>query len=428
MPDTGFDPQQPGGLVDTSGGGLDPGLYWAASQGGRFPGDTANLLGYNAATGGQPQPVTGGGPPSGMGGSLLSILLGIPALAPLFNSLLSHGATGATSPTDPSMGGPNNFFSGPFAGYGPTGNPLGGLGDIGNRQPSDMPEGTSPGNVDASGPAGGGGGGGSGHGGGGGGSYVFHPYGGLQGQGTFVNLAPAYPGQAAPRATFTGGSGSSDRPPAQAMPPAPPPRPSSGGGGGGPASGPGGGGSPGGGGGQGGGGGGGGVPQPATATKPGKGPSQTPNAGYTGVNTNNLGRGTPGWVEDPTAGVVDTSGMPLPTIPAPRPGESFDQYQTQLHDLGYSQDSIASIVGRYGFNPGATYGVPTPGGGPLTQPGGWGWGTGPVVRGPDGYTFANDPSVNSPGVGNKPNAADRIGGAGIGGGGLLDLLLGGVRY
>jgi hypothetical protein len=367
----------------------------------------------------------GGGKDAGAGGILgiIMSLLGIP-LGGLLGGALSRALGGSSTPGQPvsgQAGGPVNFFSGPGATYTSPGSTLNGLGDIGNPRPADGTDSPGLGAVPNSGPLSGGGGGkGHGGGGGGGGTYVFHPYGGLQGQGAFVNWNPKYPGQAAGGATFTGGSPSSDRP---ALAPPPPPR----GSGGVPGQGePGGGGKAPGGGSAG-----------RSPGKPGKTPAQdlpapgaglgarpAPrqsdplNQGYKGVDTTNLDRGTPGYVQDSTTGIQDTAGMPMGTLPAPKPGESYQDYMTQLHDLGYSQDSIASIVGRYGFGPGPT--GPGPGGE------GWNWGTGPVMRGANGYGFANQ----QPGLGatGGPNAADRIGGGGsgtsiAGGGNLVDSIL-----
>lgn len=445
MPDSGQDPSQPGGIVDASGGGLDPGAWMALSQGGHFPGDTQNYLGYLGSTGGQPQQMAQGGggrAAPGILGVILS-LLGVPfggLLGGAAGNALGKYSTPGQPPTDPAAGGPQSFWSGPGAAYGPPGSTIGGLGDIGNRTPADgtdAPLGNGPG---ASGPASTPSGHRHGGGGGGGGTYVFHPYGGLQGQGSFVAWNPKYPGEPAGGATFTGGSGSSDRP-APAPAPGPPARGGHGAPGGGGANPPGGGSTGRPGGGQGGRPGGKPpAPQPAAG---GAGPQKPPganapnaaNVDYHGVDTSNVDRGAPGWMPDPTTGIQDTAGLPLPTLPAPKPGESYQDYMTQLHDAGFSSDAIASVMGAHGFQPGApggTYQAPAAGGGPLVQPdqpGGWNWGTGPVVStnpGGGGYAFANQ--VNSPGLGSDagPNAADMIRSGGGGGGirNLLDTILG----
>jgi len=361
-------------------------------------------------------PDAGKGGAGGILGIIMS-LLGIP-FGGMLGSALGRALGGSSTPGQPvsgQAGGPVNFFSGPGATYGPPGGTLNGLGDIGNPHPADGTDSPGLGSVPNSGPLAGGGGGGKGRGGGGGGgTYVFHPYGGLQGQGAFVNWNPKYPGQAAGGATFTGGSPSSDRP---ALAPPPSRHPLGGGGVPGP-------GEPGGGvGGPGRGAGG------RSPGKPGKTPAQdlpAPGAGlgtrpgphysqnlsqdYRGVDTSNLDRGTPGYVQDPTTGIQDTAGMPMGTLPAPKPGESYQDYMTQLHDLGYSQDSIASIVGRYGFGPGPV--------GPGPSGEGWNWGTGPVMRGDTGYQFANQ----APGLGatGRPSAADAL----SGGGGALHEIMG----
>jgi hypothetical protein len=327
----------------------------------------------------------GGKDPTGLIGMVLSLLTGIPFLGSALGALNKY-ATPGQPPTDPSTGGPNNFWSGPGAAFGPPGSTLGGTGDIGRPAPMDGTDSAGLGNVGGPGgsaapPAKGRGGGG-----GGGGTYVFHPYGGLQGQGSFVNWDPTYPGQTPDAATFTSGSGSSDRRPA-APPPARGGRQAGGsgsdpdGGTGGPGRPVGGRGGPGKGQGK--------VPSPQAPGgplgPPGK-PSKPVNpgnqaAGGAGVDTNQLGRGTPGWMQDPTTGIQDTSGMPMGTLPAWGPGESYQDYMTQLHDAGWSQDSIASILGPYGLGPGGK------GPGPTGE--GWNWGTGPVVLGPAGYQFMN---------------------------------------
>ncbi len=102
--------------------------------------------------------------------------------------------------------------------------------------------------------------------------------------------------------------------------------------------------------------------------------------GYSGIDAGNIDRGTPGWMRNPTTGTNDTAGMPLPTPRVPQPGESEGQYMDYLHGLGYGVDDIFGLMGGgRGFERDTG-----------TGEWGWdGWGTGPVVRGQDGYQFAN---------------------------------------
>ena len=94
--------------------------------------------------------------------------------------------------------------------------------------------------------------------------------------------------------------------------------------------------------------------------------------GERGYDTNYLERGTPGWVRDPTTGILNTAGMPRATPPARGMFATDDDWITALHDLGYDNESIAGMMGD--------------------------WGTGGVVRGPDGYMFANDPRAQESAV------------------------------
>lgn len=122
--------------------------------------------------------------------------------------------------------------------------------------------------------------------------------------------------------------------------------------------------------------------------------------GGVGYDTGYTFRGTPGWMSDPTTGIRNTAGMPLPTAPARSQFGTDDEYIGALHDLGYDMESIIGMM-----NP---------------------WGTGGVVRGSDGYMFANDPNAQdspyTPGnfglFGNTPGSYGNTPGSGAGGFGV----------
>lgn len=413
MPYTGYDPFGP---QDPSGGGLDPSLYYALSSGGRFPGDEQNYLEYLAA---QSRGTAGGNPDYDVP-DWLTRLGRIGRLLGSHERNVQRGGEGQ-APSD--VGGyPYHFFSGPGASYGPPGGPLHGLVDQG--RPTDPWDGPDR-------PQGGSTGGGDGKGGRGGGgpkfNFNFTPYAGMQHQSSFVDWQPtqAFAGSSGPT-RFAQGQGSSSRP-AQTTPPL-------GAGGGVRLPGVGGGGGQGGGrggagqggqgrgGGRGGGGKGGGKNTKPTQTDPAAeflswlfgsrgegnrwgaapGPGLRPNIGG-GVDVNNIDKGTPGWMQDPTTGIWDTRGMPNATPFGPNPGESFDSYLGRLHDSGLDSEAIGGLVGPYGFH--------------QNEKGEWeqGWGTGPVIRGPGGYQFANENrggggSTGGGGGGNKSNAGDMISG------------------
>lgn len=126
---------------------------------------------------------------------------------------------------------------------------------------------------------------------------------------------------------------------------------------------------------------------------------------FRGYDVGNLDRGMPGHLSDPTTS-LSRPGFPNPTPRAPMAGETSDSYMTWLHDAGFSQDDIASLVGRNGYHV-------DPQSGEL---GGWQWGAGPVVRGGDGYQFANQGGSGPAPA--RTNAADELRGDGGGGGAL----------
>ncbi len=428
MPTTGFDPFGP--APDPSGGGLDPSFYYAVSPGGRFPGDISNWLEYMA---GQSRGTAGGNPD-----------YDVPDWAQKYGRLgkilgwheknARQGGEGQ-SPDLPG-GYPYHFFSGPAAQFGPPGGPLHGLVDQGRpgggTWDQDRPGDSSSGPPKETGKKKGGGGGG-GH------KFSFTPYAGISHQPSFVDWQPTQPFQGAAGETrFVPGAGfgSSGAP----SPPAPPaaggvPGPGGRGGGGKGRGGGGGGGGAGGGkggrggkGGQGGQGGKGGKNQSA-GPGPGASPqdildwimggpsrrrdrdSPAPGPGMRdailgGVDPSNLDMGTPGWMRDRTTGIANTNGFPGSTPSAPLPGESWDQFANWLHDSGMRQEDIGAMLGPYGYR--------------QNEAGGWewGWGTGPVVRGENGYQFANQGPAGGavPWYDAGSQGAPRPGG-GFGGGG-----------
>lgn len=293
-------------------------------------------------------------------------------------------------------GYPYHFFSGPAADYGPQGGPLHGLVDQGRPEIWDTPEHRPPG--DEAGPGQGGGR----RGGGRGGNYTFTPYAGMAGGGSFVDWQPIQPGTPGPYEPTRFVPGGGGDPLSAAQPPGG--RGGRRGGGAGGRGGAGGQGQRQGGGGSGAGGGQRPAPAPAQPASSPASPldimaqivfgggtgGHNPGIGeasraatHGGVDVGNLDFATPGWTRDPTTGILNTSGFPGSTIPAPRDGESFDEYLTRLHDAGFDQATIQSLLGGQGFSPG-DHNVTTGRDDPWT----WNWGTGPVVRDEGGYRFA----------------------------------------
>lgn len=394
-----------GGVIDNSGGGQDPSYAYALAPGGRFPGDDYFNSEYRAAL----DNGSAFGDPDYQPGWLLNLLSHgragslIDAHA---NNVRSPGA--GQAPHDSGAAGSNSFFSGPGAAYGPAYGPTRGLVDQG-RPPGEAydgaehrPEGESTGGT---------GGKGKGHGGSQAGHFTFSPYQGIQHDAQFVDWQPTAFGEQPNGPTrFVGGGGSSTpRAPAASPTQAPPGGRSGGGAGQGQAGGGSGRGGAGSGHGAGRGGGGGGQGTGSGAGKPGSGGTisrglppvgggqgrpgslnQTHDSIYGGVDTNYLDFRTPGWLRDPTTGIMNTSGMPNATPFGPQSGfdpnvvgrspvQGFDSYMTQLHDAGLGNDDIMSLLGPYGYH--------------QNDAGDWmwEWGSGPVVRNPDsgGYEFAN---------------------------------------
>lgn len=433
MPYSGYDPQQPGALPDVSGGGRDPSAYYALSPGGRFPGDIYSYLEYLS---GLDRGTAGSNPDynvpdwlqnlPGSGGNVLRRLLSA------HERNVQNGGTGQ-SPDLP--GGPlHSFFSGPGAYYGPPGGELNGVIDIGRPTPWDGVDDPGLGRgVSETVPGGGGG-----RGGGGGNRTPLAPpipYAGLSFRPSFEAWNPS--GAGGPITTPGRSSlfGAATPTPAGPRPGTTPGRGGAGGGAGG--------GRAGRGSGVGGAGGGGGRNNQNLGV--GARPGSSPPAGLQdfldslgratdpvhfrqtgedfragtlgGVDVGNLDRGTPGWLFDPTTGIVNTSGFPGATPFGPETGQNRDSYIAQLHDQGLSNESIATLLGPYGF----TYTGPSaalrsdskPGEGMFDlRPGTWewNWGTGPVLvdkelraQGQGGYSFARDLSGRPAGSDDGPN-------------------------
>lgn len=398
MPFSGFDPQEHGALIDVSGGGSDPSAYYALSPGGRFPGD---LYAYLESLGALSRGTAGANPDYDVP-DFLQNLPGV--LGRLFRGHEQNVRNGGTGDVSYPLGGyPYQFFSGPAAQFGPPGGPLHGLVDMGNpdiwdfpeRAPDPPPSPPGRGRRQGAGPVppstlptyrG------AGH------SAQFLDWQPVQ---TFGDPSAGRPGQAPPASPsrFVPGQGQGPAPapprsregagPGQTLPlkPAAPRKPARAGqpanpGGPAPTTGSGSGnpyldflarlfggltpaGSTGG--------------DPASGSPGRREPgSLLGRPDLRGVNTGNLDLGSPGWIHDPTTGINNTAGFPLGTPNAPRLGQSWDDYAASLHDQGFSTDDILSLIGgRYGF----------------TGQGGdwdWNWGTGPVMRGPNGYDFARN--------------------------------------
>jgi hypothetical protein len=128
----------------------------------------------------------------------------------------------------------------------------------------------------------------------------------------------------------------------------------------------------------------------------------------TGIDTNNVDYRTPGWMRDPTAGVLNTSGFPGATPQAPTSGapanalpgspytyapyQDIDSYSTALHNQGFTNAEIMSLLNPNGYTQDAAGNWQ------------WGWGMGPVVStrpGGGGYAFARQASGPSSGGGSR---------------------------
>lgn len=436
---TGHDARYGGEPIDISGGGYDPSAYYSQSPGGRFRGDTQNYLDYLI---GLDQGTAGNNPDY----DVPSWAERLPGLYGRFakwheQNVRTGGTGNAPDFADPSL----YLYSGPAARYGPPGGPLHGLLD--QERPHNW-DGTDGNDADPGQPVGGG------RRGGGGGAaqpnFTFQPYAGLNHTPSFVGWQPDRPLSQPTQFVY----GQSTRQAAPAPAPAP--------------------GGPGGGGGVGGGRSGGRQRGPnqvppsgtgPTGNKPGGGgrggqPTQDdflafldeifggvsargPRAaadnfrqGFgAGVDMNLLDKGTPGWTRDRTLNPNMAGHRTPDTIPQPRAGQSVQEYMDELARQGVDTESIASLLGPNGFRVGDD--------GKMT--GEWGWGTGPVTRGDNGYQFANQGGGQAPGSGysmfgpgpgnnrgpgggfslfdRRPGGEDRQQLAG-GVGGLMDLILG----
>lgn len=419
MPWTGYDPQQSGGPIDVTGGGMDPSYAWALTPG-RFNGDEWAYLEYLAAKDPSASRTADGiGPGDADPNYKAPKLPGNGALSKIINALLAlhqknvTDHSGLSNPGDPQQGNVQSAFSGPGAAYGPLTGPTRGLFDQGNDGIFDGPEGRGDLGTVGGAPSGGK------HHGGGGGGYTgpsgpvvptAQPY-----QAHFLAWQPTNTGT--PR--FTGPAGPTSPAPAPAAAPGkqPPPGgyqgrwrgPNRGGSGAGSSS-----------------------PSPAAdgggATSSGGGdlsvaeaarqlgldpktindliagvsgsgvaagnvPEGGPRGRYDfgqndflGYDTNMLSMNAPGTLRDPSFGVYDTSGMPNPTPFMKNPGETSDDYMTRLHDAGFGMDDIGKL---------------------MSMQSGWGgWGTVVGNQGGGGYHFANQQPA---GGGGGSNAMGGIG-------------------
>lgn len=437
---TGHDPRYGGEPIDISGGGLDPSAYYHQSPGGRFPGDTQNFLDYIVG-------VDSGTAGANPGYDVPKWAENLPGLYGRFarwheSNVRSGGTGNAPDYADPSL----YLYSGPGARYGPPGGPLHGLLDQERPHNWDGTDGSTP-------DPGVGSGGGRRGGGGGGGqpNFQFQAYGGLNHRPSFVDWQPESPLSQPTRMVY----GESTRQGAPApLPGTNPGRQGGGVGGGGRGR-------------QGGAGGAGrGTPGPTGPARPRGGqPTQDdflsfldeffggvsargPRAagesfrqGFgAGVDMNLLDKGTPGWTRDRTLNPNMAGHRTPDTIPQPRAGQSSQEYMDELARLGYDTDSIASLLGPYGFGVNRDTGEMT---------GEWKWGTGPVTRGDNGYQFANGTGPGAGGssgfslFGQGPgNNRDPQGGFSLfdrrpsieerrelsGMGGLSDLISGGLNF
>ncbi len=410
---TGHDPRLGGEPIDISGGGYDPSAYYHQSPGGRFPGDTQNFLDYLVGV----ERGTAGNNPDYDVPAWAERLPGLYGrFARWHESNVRNGGVGnAPDHADPSL----YLYSGPGARYGPPGGPLHGLLDQERPHNWDGTDGSTP-------DPGTGGGGGRRGGGGGGGqpNFQFQAYGGLNHTPSFVDWQPDNPIGQPTRYTY--GQNTRQAPPAPTGGPIPG-QPGGGGGGGGRGPGRGAGG-PGGGGGR-------GTPGPTDPAQPrgggseddfysfldeffngisGRGPAEAGRnfrQGFgAGVDMNLLDKGTPGWMRDRTLN-PNLAGNPTPETPiAPRDGQSFEDYLDSLGRQGYDIDTISSLLGPNGYR--------------RQEDGSWtwGWGTGPVTRGENGYQFANGTgpgadtgfSLFGPGPGNNRDGESFVGFGGDG--------------
>lgn len=395
MPYSGWDPQQPGAppsAIDPTGHSLDPSTYYALSSGGRFPGDVWAYLEGQAAM----------DPSADRSGNRANPDYNLPAwlerVPGRMGNIIARLVRGhewnvrnnndAALPNPLEAGNPYQGWSGPGARYGPEGGPLHGTLDQGSDHLGDFDYGIWPDGPNA--PANnnrrrrGGGGGDFG-------PLNFQPYGGTPHQSQFVDYQPIAPfsvdnsptrmvpgrggtpvggtpvggGGVGQPAVPTPGGGRGERPRPNGQP--------SGRGAGASTPPAGAGGRPRGGAGAG--------TSPFSGNLPpelvellmGDGSPVLPplrdradfHTGQHGFDVGYTFRGTPGWTTDPTTGILNTAGMPRATPPSRGMFSTDDEYITALHDLGWDNESIIGLMND--------------------------WGTGGIVRGPEGYMFANDP-------------------------------------
>lgn len=407
-PWSGYDLPESGGPIDTSGGGYDPSNAWALSPG-RNEGDMWQFLEKYLAADPNPNRIgdDGVGPLQANPGydvpdwitkhkGILSKLLQFHE----WNVKNTGGGIPGSADNPVSGGGTQNFWSGPGAAYGPLSGPTRGLGDQNNPFIMDGPD---IGGVGQGPPLP------SGHGHGGGGDGYNGPSGPLDFsdqqpyQAHFLAWQPGNHGDP----IFTGPAAGSTSPaplPAVHSGPTPPPGGFTGhwrgpkGGSGNATSGP-------------------SSAGPASGAGTGNSthdsladaaralgmsdaeindflsslqdmsahlsPGQKggfEHQGPMGYDTNMLSSNEPGHVHNPSFGIWDTSGFPLPTMPTRNQGESSDEYAARLHDMGFSMEDIGGQAG-----------------GPHLGDDGWMQGTN-VVRGPSGYHFGNQVGPGEPGA------------------------------
>jgi hypothetical protein len=130
----GYAPDQLGGVIDTSGGGLDPGFAWSTAPGGQFPGGEYFANELATALGLTPEQFTqrmAANPQyknilEGLHGT--GITGGIGGLARMFGSNIRN-SSGVGGVSDNYGIADNNMFSGPGGAYGPFSGPTRGLAD-----------------------------------------------------------------------------------------------------------------------------------------------------------------------------------------------------------------------------------------------------------------------------------------------------------
>jgi hypothetical protein len=113
----------------------------------------------------------------------------------------------------------------------------------------------------------------------------------------------------------------------------------------------------------------------------GVGPKSFADPTYSGIDTNMIERGTPGWLPNPTTQVSNTGGWPLST-PVDQGNMTPDQWGQALREQGFGTEYINQLMGQMSLSP---------------------WGAGPVMADPSGgnYHFMNinNQGPQGPGLG-----------------------------